>query len=175
MLNSKPGNKNYNQGNYIPANKDKVLKLNTGGGVFYRSSWEKKIMIWLDTKPEIIQWGAECLEIPYQMTHFDSGDTRIKSHRYYPDFFYRMRKKDGSLKEVVVEVKPMKEYKMVQDLSEGRMTVPESGMKKLKNFEYDLKMAYKNKQKWETMIAWCNKKGYDFIIITEEHLKKFNL
>lgn len=175
MLNSKPGNKSYNQGNYIPINKDKVLKLNSYGGVFFRSSWEKKIMIWLDAKPEVVQWGAECLEIPYQMTHFDNGDAKIKSHRYYPDFFYRMRNKDGVLKEVVVEVKPMKEYKMVQDLSEGRLTIPEKGMKKLKNFEYDLKMAYKNKLKWETMIAWCNKKGYDFIIITEEHLKRFNL
>ncbi len=175
MINSKPSNKNYNQGNYIPVNKDKVLKLNSQGGIFYRSSWEKKIMIWLDTKPEIIQWGAECLEIPYQMTHFENGDAKVKSHRYYPDFFYRMRKEDGSIRDVVVEVKPMKEYKMVVDLSEGRMNVPEKGMKKLKNFEYDLKMAYKNKQKWETMIMWCKKKGYDFIIITEEHLKRFNL
>jgi len=25
------------------------------------------------------------------------------------------------------------------------------------------------------MIKWCEKKGYDFIIITEEHLKKFNV
>ena len=79
------------------------------------------------------------------------------------------------LKQVVVEVKPMKEYKMVQELTEGRMNVPDKGMKKLKNFEYDLKMAYKNKTKWETMITWCNKKGYEFIIITEDHLKKFNL
>ena len=86
-----------------------------------------------------------------------------------------MRLDDGILKQVVVEVKPMKEYKMVQDLNEGRLTVPAKGLKKLKNFEYDLKMAYKNKNKWETMIAWCNKKGYDFIIITEEHLKKFNV
>jgi hypothetical protein len=69
----------------------------------------------------------------------------------------------------------MKEYKMVQDLNEGRLTVPDKGLKKLKNFEYDLKMAYKNKNKWETMINWCNKKGYEFIIITEQHLKKFNV
>ena len=69
----------------------------------------------------------------------------------------------------------MKEYKMVQDLNEGRLTVPDKSLKKLKNFEYDLKMAYKNKQKWETMISWCNKKGYEFIIITELHLKKFNV
>jgi hypothetical protein len=175
MINSKPNNSRYHGGNYIPKNKDKVLKLNTEGGVYYRSSWEKKIMFWMDMKPEIFQWGAECLEIPYQMTHFDNGDTRIKNHRYYPDFFYRMRTPDGSLKEVVVEVKPQKEYEMVLKLNEGKLNIPSDGLKKLKSFEYDLKMAYKNKIKWETMISWCNKKGYEFIIITELHLNKFNV
>jgi hypothetical protein len=109
------------------------------------------------------------------MTHFDNGDTKVKEHCYYPDFYYEMRNSEGVLKQVVVEVKPFKEYKMVQDLNEGNLVVPENGMKKLKNFEYDLKMAYKNKNKWETMINWCNMKGYEFIIITEQHLKKFNL
>jgi hypothetical protein len=175
MLNSKPNNSKYHGGNYVPKNKDKVLKLNTQGGVYYRSSWEKKIMYWLDNKKEIIKWGAECLRIPYQMTHFDNGDMRVKEHSYYPDFYYEMRNSDGVLKQVVVEVKPMKEYKMVQLLKEGKLEVPEKGIKKLKSFEYDLKMAYKNKNKWETMIRWCDKKGYDFIIITEEHLKKFSI
>jgi hypothetical protein len=174
MLNSKPNNSNYNQGNYIPKNKDKVIKLNTQGGVYFRSSWEKKIMYWLDMKSEITKWGAECLQIPYQMTHFDNGDTKVKSHIYHVDFYYEMRI-NGELKQIVAEVKPMKEYKMVQALNEGRLEVPDKGTKKLKNFEYDLKMAYKNKQKWETVIEWCNKKGYTFIIITEDHLKKFNV
>jgi hypothetical protein len=35
----------------------------------------------------------------------------VKSHRYYPDFFYRMRMSDGSLKDVVMEVKPQKNMK----------------------------------------------------------------
>jgi hypothetical protein len=175
MLNSKPNNSKYHGGNYVPKNRDKVIKLNTQGGVYYRSSWEKKIMYWLDNKKEIIKWGAECLRIPYQMTHFDNGDMRVKEHSYYPDFYYEMRNKDGVLKQVVVEVKPMKEYKMVQLLKEGKLEVPEKGIKKLKSFEYDLKMAYKNKNKWETMIRWCDKKGYDFIIITEEHLKKLSV
>ena len=175
MLNSKPNNSNYNQGNYIPKNKDKVIKLNTQGGVYFRSSWEKKIMHWLDNNNTITKWGAECMRIPYQMTHFDNGDTKIKEHSYFPDFYYEMRLSDNTLKQVVVEVKPMKEFQMVQDLNEGKLNVPENSMKKLKNFEYDLKMAYKNKQKWETMINWCNKKGYDFIIITEQHLKKFGI
>jgi len=175
VLNSKPNNKNYNQGNYVPINKDKVIKLNSYSGVYFRSSWEKKIMHWLDHNDKIIKWGAECMKIPYQMTHFDNGDSKIKEHCYYPDFYYEMRLDNGVLKQVVVEVKPMKEYNMVIALNEGKLQVPEKGTKKLKNFEYDLKLAYKNKNKWETMINWCNKKGYEFIIITEEHLKKFNV
>jgi len=172
MINSVPNNKKYNQGNFIPKFKDKVLKLNTKGGLYYRSGLELKIMTWMDNKKNIIKWGAECLEIPYQMTHFENGDSKVKSHRYFPDFYYEMRLANGQLKQVVIEVKPMKEYKMVIDLSEGKLVVPE-GLKKLKNFEYDMKMAYKNKNKWETMINWCDKKGYEFIIVTEETLKKY--
>ena len=175
MLNAKPNNTKYHQGNYIPKYKDKVLKLNTQSGVYYRSSWEKKIMTWLDLNKSVIKWGAECMRIPYQMTHHGGGDVKIKEHSYFPDFYYEMRDGKGVLKQVVVEVKPYKEFKMVQELNEGRLKVPEKGLKKLKNFEYDLKMAHKNKNKWETMIKWCNKKGYEFIIITELHLKKFNV
>lgn len=175
MLNSKPNNKKYNQGNYIPKNKDKILKLNAEGGVFYRSGYEKVIMVWLDNKKEVTKWGAECMSIPYQMTHFDNGDTKIKSHTYFPDFYYEMRNSDGVLKQVVVEVKPWKEYKMVQDLNEGKLKVPEKGLKKLRNFEYDIKAARRNKSKWEAVVKWCKLKGYEFIIITEKHLDKFNV
>ena len=163
MLNSKPNNSKYHSGNYVPKFKDKVLKLNSEGGVYYRSSWEKKIMTWLDYNEKVIKWGAECMSIPYQMTHYNSGDVKVKSHSYYPDFYYEMRNSDGVLSQVVVEVKPFKEYKMVQDLNEGKLEVPKKGLKKLRNFEYDLKMAHKNKNKWETMIKWCNKKGYKFV------------
>ena len=77
MLNSQPKNKNYHQGNFIPKDKEKVLKLNSQGGIYYRSSWELKIMTWLDGSSSVTKWGAECMAIPYQMTHFDNGDTKI--------------------------------------------------------------------------------------------------
>jgi hypothetical protein len=175
MINSKPANSSYNSGNYIPRNKDKVLKLNNEGGVYFRSSWEKKIMVWLDQKEEVVSWGAECLEIPYQMTHMIDGELKLKSHRYYPDFVYAIKLPDGRMRQVVVEVKPLKEYNMVIALQEGKLQVPEKGMKKLKSFEYDLKMAHKNKNKWETMISWCEIKGFDFLIVTEQNLNKFNV
>ena len=172
MLNSKPNNKKYHQGNYIAKNKDKIYKLNNEGGNFYRSGLEKRFMVWLDNNENVLTWGCESLEIPYQMTHFDNGDVRVKNHRYYPDFFYKIKNSDGTIKDVVVEVKPQKDYEMVILLTEGKLDVPDTSLKKLKNFEYSLKEAYRNKSKWETMIKWCNKKGYEFIIITVKHLGK---
>ena len=175
MHNSKPNNSKYNSGNYIPVNKDKVIRFNKDGGVYYRSGWERIIMKYLDAKPEIIKWGAECISIPYQMQHFENGMSVIKNHTYYSDFYYEIKSGDN-IDCVVVEVKPKKEYNMAIALKEGKLSVPDAGgVKKLKNFEYDVKMAYKNLNKWETIIKFCNKKGYKFIIITEDHLKKFNV
>jgi hypothetical protein len=177
MLNSKPNNTNYHQGNYIPKYKDKVLKLNSQGGIYYRSSWEVKIMTWLDNNSKITRWGAECVTIPYQLTHYErNGDINLKNHCYYPDFYYEIDNGNNTTKKVIAEVKPMKEYLMVQKLQEMKLSVPENAtLKKLKNFEYDLKMAQKNSEKWKTMIKYCDLKGWDFIIITEEHLKKMGL
>ena len=176
MLNSKPNNKNYNQGNYVPKNKDKVLKLNSQGGIFYRSSWEKKIITWLDNNKSIVKWGSECLRIPYQMTHVVDGNMKIKEHSYFPDFYYEIKLSDGSIRSVVAEVKPKAEYNDAIMFTEGRFQTPEkSSLKKLQSLEYKFKMAQKNAEKWQTMIRWCEKKGYEFIIITEDHLKKFNL
>jgi hypothetical protein len=49
MINSAPNNprgkngkRRYQQGNYIPENKDNVVKLNGKGGIYYRSGYEKK-------------------------------------------------------------------------------------------------------------------------------------
>jgi len=176
MLNSKPNNDKYHNGNYIPKNRDKVVKLNSEGGIYYRSSWEKKIMIYLDLNENIIKWGAETLAIPYQMTHFEKGDLKVKGHCYYPDFYYEIKSKDGTIKTVVAEVKPKSEYNDVLLFEKKLFEIPnDASIKKLKNIEYKFKMAQKNSDKWQTMIKYCQKKGWDFIIITEDHLKRFNL
>jgi hypothetical protein len=132
-------------------------------------------MTWLDHNKNIIKWGAECMRVPYQLTHIDNGDLKIKEHSYYPDFYYEMNTPNG-IKQVVVEVKPKKEYEDAILFERGQFNVDEKlNLKKLKNLEYRFKMAQKNSEKWKTMINWCNKKGFDFIIITEDHLKKFNV
>lgn len=174
MINSKPNNKKYHQGNYIPENKEKVLKLNVEGGVYYRSSWEKIIYRYLDINESITQWSAEGLSIPYQRMHRINGVIELRSHTYYPDIVYTQKLNTGEVIKVVAEIKPMKEYEMTLALSEGTLTAPK-GIKKLRNFEYAYKQALINKSKWETAIKWCEKKGYHFIIITEKNLSMFNI
>jgi len=148
MLNSKPNNSRYHQGNFIPKNKNKVIKLNLEGGLYYRSSLELKAMTWLDNSEKIVTWGAECITVPYQTTHFDNGDIKVKAHSYYPDFYYEIKTDNGLNRKVVAEVKPMKEYIMVVKLQEKSLEMPNTDkMKGLKNFEYDLKMAQKNRDK----------------------------
>jgi hypothetical protein len=173
MLNTKPNNPTkYDQGNYIPRYKDKVIKLNNFGGIYYRSSIEKKIMTWLDNKEEIIKWGAENIAIPYQLTHIENGDIYLKSHIYYPDLYYEMKTPNG-IRRVLVEIKPKKEYDDVLLLQNGSFEMGNNlNLKKLKNLEYRFLTAKKNNEKWKAAIKWCDKKGYEFIIITEEHLKK---
>ncbi len=176
MINSKPNNPKYHQGNYIPINKDKVLKLNNNGGLYYRSSLENKIMVWLDNSKNIRLWSAEHLAIPYQLVHNVSGIPTVKSHVYYPDFYYELVREDDSIRKVVVEVKPQSEYSDAILFTEGKFHIPENAsLKKLRNIEYRFKMAQKNAEKWKSMIKWCNMKGFEFIIVTEETFKKANL
>ncbi len=177
MLNSKPNNSSYNSGLYIPQNKNKVLKLNEKGGLYYRSSWEKKIMIYLDMKDEIVMWSAEGVEIPYASDEYDRNAQMVKTviRRYYPDFYYKIKASDGSIKEVIAEVKPMKEVKDVEMFNEGRWAIPTNlNSKKLKNLEYQFKMAQKNSSKWKAMEEFSKKKGMKFIIITEDFIKKLD-
>jgi hypothetical protein len=176
MINSKPNNKNYHQGNYIPKNRDKVIKFNNEGGIYYRSSLEYRMMIFLDNSDKVKKWGAECISIPYQLTHYESnGDINLKSHTYYSDFYYELES-NNEIRRIIVEVKPESDYKDVLLLQEKKFEVPDNPtIKRLKNLEYRLKMAQKNLKKWETMIKFCDKKGWEFIVITDSTLKKLGV
>lgn len=124
-------------------------------------------MIYLDINNNIISWGAENLAIPYQKTDYNENTKILETtkHTYYPDFYYELRRSDGSISRVVAEVKPSSET------SEPKLHTNPTA-KQLKNFEYALKMWNKNLSKWKYMIEYCQRKGFDFIIITEEHLGK---
>jgi len=158
MAKPKIGNKNYHQGYYVVKNPEKFL--GNPQGVLYRSSWEFRFMFYLDMNPKIRKWNSEGLTIVWK-------DMQNKSHRYYPDFYYEMidPKDPNIVEKVIVEIKPMREtQKPVRPVNET--------LKALRNYEYGYKMYMKNKLKWGAALEYCQKRGYKFVLITEEHLKK---
>ncbi len=151
MINSAPRSQGkYKQGLFIPKNKEKLIKANSQGGVYYRSGLEHKMMIYLDNNEKIVSWGAEHLKIPYEKTEWDRDNQGFKTteHNYYPDFYYELMRSDGTISRVVAEVKPTSEA------TEPKLPTNPSA-KQLKNFEYALKMWNKNLSKWKYMIEYC--------------------
>ena len=90
-------------GLYKPTNPRKYR--GNPSNIVYRSLWEKKYMKYCDTTSSILEWGSEEIIIPYR----SPIDRRI--HRYYPDFYIKVREKSGKISKYIVEIKPKKQTK----------------------------------------------------------------
>ena len=141
----------YKQGVYIPANASKYRGNHRN--IFYRSSWERIFMKWCDKNPNIIEWGSEEFWIPY------TCPTDNKVHRYYPDFYIKVREQTGKLKKYIIEIKPDKQTK-----------VPVQGKRTRKQFLYESNTFLKNQAKWKAARKYCKKRQAEFLIFTEKEL-----
>ena len=74
--------------------------------IIYRSSWECRVMNWLDKNPDILSWASEEVIVPY------ISPTDGKWHRYFPDFIAKIKQKDGTVMTYIIEVKPFEQTKM---------------------------------------------------------------
>lgn len=167
MINKKPVKSSmYYNGNYIPINKNKVIKLNPEGGLYYRSLLELKVMTYLDINPNIIKWGAEFMEIPYKLTERNEQGMLITSeHRYYPDIYYKQQLDDGTINEVFAEIKPLEQVNKPK-LKDNPTR------KQIEKFKNDMTIWHTNMSKWKYAINWCSKKGIEFVIMTETYINK---
>ena len=57
--------------------------------IIYRSSYELKLMTYLDRNPKVVQWASEEFFVPYK-SPIDG-----KVHRYFPDFWVKKKNKEG--------------------------------------------------------------------------------
>lgn len=157
---SQIGGGKYKQGKYKLINESKYK--GDPSNIVYRSSWEQVFCQYLDNHKDIIKWACEDPVITY-------SDLRNRLHRYYPDFYYEIKtNNDLGMKKVVVEIKPHK------DLSPPTRPKNET-TKSLSSFEYSLRQHITNKLKWSAAEEYCRKRGMEFIILTEKHLKKAGL
>ena len=139
-----------NKGKYRPKNPQKYK--GDPNNIIYRSTWEIKVMNYLDENPNVIWWGSEELPIPY-ISPVDK-----KKHRYFPDFIAKMRKADGTVMTYVIEVKPEKQ------------TQPPTQKRKTKTFLQEAITYEVNKAKWYAAEEFCKDHGWQFQILTERHL-----
>ena len=73
--------------------------------IVYRSLWERKFMVYCDKNQNILEWASEEIAIPYR----SPIDNRV--HRYFPDFYMKVKETNGKIKNYVIEVKPAKQTK----------------------------------------------------------------
>lgn len=139
----------YRQGIFTPVNKDKFL----GSTAVYRSGLELKFMRFCDNNPNVIKWGSENIIIPY-ISPLDG-----RAHKYYVDNFVVIKEGDA-IKKYLIEIKPFKQT-----------LPPETKYKKKQHLIYEQSMYMKNQAKWQAAREFCKKKGLDFLILTENHLK----
>ena len=122
--------------------------------IIYRSLWERKFMVYCDTSDNIIEWGSEEIIIPY----LSPWDGRM--HRYFPDFYIKVRQHNGSIKKFIIEIKPKKQC-----------SPPEKTPKrKTKKWFKEVKTWGVNSAKWKYATNWCENNGMEFKILNEDHL-----
>lgn len=139
------------KGRFSPKNPKKYKGDPTN--IIYRSLWELRVMKWLDEKQSVIQWASEEVAIPY----ISPEDGRW--HRYFPDFVVKMQGPNGQTKTVMIEVKP--KHQTREPVKKKKIT---------KQYIKEVVEYGKNQAKWAAAREYCLDKGYEFVIITEDHL-----
>lgn len=122
--------------------------------IVYRSSWELRFMIYLDSHPDVLEWSSEELVIPY----ISPIDNRM--HRYFPDFKVKRRDKEGKIETLIVEIKP-----------DAQTKPPEKKNVKNKTYIKEVFTWGVNEAKWKAANEYCKDRKYKFMILTEKHLK----
>jgi hypothetical protein len=142
--------KNY-KGVFTPINPSKYR--GDYKNIVYRSSWEKKVMIWLDNKPDVISWSSEEIVVPYK------SPVDGKFHRYFVDFYVQIKTTNGQLKSFLWEVKPKKQA--MEPAKKKRIT---------KQYINEVVTWSVNQAKWAAATEFCKDRGWEFKILTEDHL-----
>lgn len=122
--------------------------------IIYRSLWERKFMVWCDKNENVLEWGSEEIVIPY----ISPVDNRI--HRYFPDFYARVRTRSGGIEKFIIEVKP-----------KSQCSPPKQKKRQTPTYINEVKTYAVNAAKWKAAKEFCDDRKMKFLILTENELK----
>jgi hypothetical protein len=138
------------KGRFRPQNPSKYK--GDASNIIYRSSWELRVMKYLDENTSIIWWASEELPIPY-LSPVDN-----RPHRYFPDFIVRAINKEQKEVTMIIEVKPEKQTK------------PPTQKRKTRQYLNEVVTYAVNEAKWKAANLFCKEHGWQFKILTEKDL-----
>ena len=140
------------KGKYIPINPKKYI--GNSSQIIYRSLWERKLMVYCDRNDNIIEWGSEEVIVPYR-SPWDG-----KMHRYFPDFYMKVKQTNGTYKKFIIEVKPKAQCK----------EPTKTPKRKTRKWYKEVQTWGINQAKWKSATDYCENRGMEFKILTEDHL-----
>ena len=121
--------------------------------IIYRSLWERKFMVYCDKNQNILEWASEEIAIPYR----SPIDNRV--HRYFPDFYMKVKEFNGKIKRYMIEVKPAKQTKP-----------PAKPKRQTKGYIREAYEYAKNQAKWKMAREFCADRQWEFKVVTEKEL-----
>ena len=121
--------------------------------IIYRSLWERKFMQYCDSNTNILEWGSEEIVLPY----ISPIDNRV--HRYFPDFYIKVKENNGKIKKYIIEIKPKRQC-----------MEPKVQQKKTKGYIYEVYEYVRNQAKWKAAEEWCKDRKWEFKVLTENEL-----
>jgi len=120
--------------------------------IIYRSSWEVRVMKYLDDNDGVVWWASEEMNVKY----ISPVDGRV--HRYFPDFVVKVRRKDNSSTIFMLEVKPEAQTKLRQPKRVTKQYINEAATYAI------------NQAKWKYAEEFCKDHGWVFRVVTEKDL-----
>jgi len=139
------------KGKYYPTSPHKYKGDPTN--ITFRSLWERKFMVYCDSNANVLEWNSEEIAIDYV------SPVDHRKHRYFPDFYMKVRESDGSIKKYVIEVKPLKQC-----------SPPKKPKRQTKRYINEAYTYAINQTKWKEAREYCADRQWQFKVITEKEL-----
>lgn len=105
------------------------------------------MMRFLDNHPGVINWGSECVRIPYRNPFTGKNST------YFPDFLVLYQDKTGKKISEIIEIKPKNQASIMEARTQQEKAA-----------------VVLNMAKWQAAEAYCKKLGLHFRIVTEQDI-----
>jgi len=110
-------------------------------------------MVYCDLNERVLEWGSEEIALPYR------SPVDNKVHRYFPDFYIKVKESTGHIKKYLIEIKPKKQT-----------APPTKPKRQTKGYIYEVYEYAKNQAKWEAAKEFCKDRLWEFKVLTEDEL-----